>query len=117
MLSSPSPSMSFSVWFKDSGDNYTFYVERKLVKPMDRIIDAMEDRNNHYFIEEDETDELAVIYKRYNQVISHVEELSRENMEMKYQARLAGFRPPQNQNSINSSSFRPSPLSSTQKLK
>ncbi len=72
--------------------SYTFYVERKLVKPMDRIIDAMEDRNNHYFIEEDETDELAVIYKRYNQVISHVEELSRENMEMKYQARLAEFR-------------------------
>lgn len=72
--------------------SYTFYVERKLVKPLDRIIVAMEDRNNRYFIEEDETDELAVIYKRYNQVISHVEELSRENLEMKYQARLAEFR-------------------------
>lgn len=72
--------------------SYTFYVERKLVKPLDRIIVAMEDRNNRYFIEEDEADELAVIYKRYNQVISHVEELSRENLEMKYQARLAEFR-------------------------
>lgn len=72
--------------------SYTFYVERKLVKPLDRIIVAMEDRDNNYFIEEDEADELAVIYKRYNQVIAHVEELSRENLEMKYQARLAEFR-------------------------
>lgn len=72
--------------------SYTFYVERKLVKPLDRIIVAMEDVKNNYFIEEDEADELAVIYKRYNQVIAHVEELSRENLEMKYQARLAELR-------------------------
>lgn len=72
--------------------SYTFYVEQKLVKPLDRIMDAMEDQKNHYFIEEEGIDELAVIYKRYNQVIAHVEELSRENLEMKYQARLAEFR-------------------------
>lgn len=72
--------------------SYTFYVEQKLVKPLDRIMNAMEDRKNNYFIEEEGTDELAVIYKRYNQVIAHVEELSRENLEMKYQARLAEFR-------------------------
>lgn len=72
--------------------SYTFYIERRLIKPLNKIILAMEDVKNNYFIEEDEEDELVVIYKRYNHMIAHVEELNRENLEMKYQARLAELR-------------------------
>lgn len=71
--------------------SYTIFAENRFAKPINKIIMAMESSEEKYLIDEhdNDKDELIVIYKRYNQVIKHMENLIRENLEIKYRARLA----------------------------
>lgn len=69
--------------------SYTIFAESRFAKPINKIITAMESSEEQYLIDDHDKDELMVIYKRYNQVIMHMENLIRENLEIKYRARLA----------------------------
>lgn len=72
---------------------FTFYAGKVFARPLNRILKAMEgDRSkNDFLIEEkqEDRDELALIYRRYNEMVLRTEKLIRENLESRYMVHVA----------------------------
>lgn len=77
--------------------SYAWYARKSFAKPLDKIMQAMEDFQDKesFLIEEqdqDDRDELTVIYHRYNKIVKKTESLIRENLDSKYRVHIAELR-------------------------
>lgn len=65
---------------------------RVLQKPITRIMGALENNREGFYINEKETDEFTCIYSSYNQMISEMNSLIHQKVDMEYELKMAQLR-------------------------
>ena len=65
---------------------------RVLQKPITRIMEALENNREGFYINEKETDEFTCIYSSYNQMISEMNSLILQKVNMEYELKMAQLR-------------------------